>query len=549
VNVIAGAALCFLAAEPALLSDPGFQLSFLAVALIAGIAVPALESTLEPVRLALRDIWNTDRDLHLAPAVAARRVAIRTWLEPLVTLSGLSRGWVTYPVIALLWLLVWAAELLWVSFVVQAGMALPLVIYFQRVSAAAMFLNLAVIPLVSLAVPAGLLAVLTGWQPAAFVSIWAAEAVARSVAWQAAHGPLDARIPPPPLWLGALFALCLVALAWSFGRRPLVRLASAAAFLASLALLLIHPFPPRLERGTLEMSAIDVGQGDALLVALPEGKMILVDAGGQPDFRDTEQAAPRRQLIDIGDAVVSPYLWSRSIQKLDAIAVTHPDADHLGGVPALLRNFEVGELWLARDQPQEAYREVTGLAGRRGVRLRWLAAGQTISFGGARIDVLGPGRLKDSGLNNQSMVLRLRYGRHGFLLAADVEQERELRMVDSGLIAPSEVLKVAHHGSRTSSLKPFLRKARPLFGVVSAGADNFYGHPHPEALGRLSQQGVAVLRTDQQGLITITSDGSRLNVDTFRRQSYSPIPRAQSSAPLDLGSLLTPQRKSLGESR
>jgi competence protein ComEC len=518
LNVIAGTALLFLVADPRLLTDPGFQLSFVAVALIAGIAVPLLRITLEPSRLALRDIWNTDRDLYGRPEIVSHRVAIRSWLEPLVSLSGLRRSWISIPVISLLRVLLWAGELVTISFVVQAGLALPLAVHFQRVSWSAVSANLVIVPLLSVAVPAGLLALLTGWAPAFATAMWAADGIGRAVQWHAQHVPLEVRVPPPPFWLSALFGLSLVLLALSFDSTRRRQVAAATASVTLLVVLVAHPFPARLAAGQLEMSLLDVGQGESIFLALPGGETMLVDGGGQPDFRDPTDPPSRRHPIDIGEAVVSPYLWSRSLKKLDIVAVTHADQDHVGGIPALLRNFAVAELWLGERTFEPEYRELERQARARGTRVRYVSEGQAYVFGEVQIEVLGPSQRPSQRRNDESVVLCLRFGEQRFLLTGDIERDRENRLVASGALRPGGILKVAHHGSRSSSGEAFLRTVQPVFAVISAGADNFYGHPSRVVLERLSQARATVLRTDQEGLISVTSDGHRLTIDTFRRR-------------------------------
>jgi competence protein ComEC len=254
----------------------------------------------------------------------------------------------------------------------------------------------------------------------------------------------------------------------------------------------------------------------------------MVDGGGQPDFRDPADPPSRRQPIDIGEAVVSPYLWSRSVKKLDVVAVTHADEDHLGGIPALLRNFEVGELWLGESTFGPEYRGIVEQAQAQGAKIRRIREGQGYRFGQARIEVLGPAQPPPKGRNNQSLVLRLRFGEQSFLLTGDIEHGREQELVTSGALQPGGILKVAHHGSRSSTEAGFLQVVRPVFAVISAGPDNFYGHPHETVLERLAHEHAAILRTDQEGLISIATDGLRVSIDTFRRRNLS---NAQASEP------------------
>ncbi|HUG82210.1 MAG TPA: ComEC/Rec2 family competence protein [Bryobacterales bacterium] len=516
LNILAATALLFLFVKPQLLEDPSFQLSFLAVALIAGIAVPILERTLEPYRRALIDLWNQDRDMHVEPRVAEIRVGLRMWLDPLPVLLRLPRGVAAGGVIVLFRAGIWAAELLVVSAVIQAGLALPMAAHFQRVSWGGVSANLWIMPLVLLIPPMGLVSLLTNSEWLGMAALRGAEALAWIVDWHAKTLPAELRTPPPPLWLAIVFGLSLAAVWWSFERASRRQWVSWAAFAISLALVMIHPFAPKFSPGRFEFSAIDVGQGESLLLVMPDGQTVLVDGGGLPDYGDERTGG-----LDIGDSVVSPYLWSRSIRRLDVLAVTHSDADHFGGVPALLDNFEVGEVWLPQTAFAGEHRDWIETVRHRGIPVIPLEAGYSRKLGGVLFESLGPGLkpgLRDPSRNDQSLVLRARYGNHGFLLTGDIEQQAETDLVDGHWLRREEVLKVAHHGSGTSSHQDFLDQVRPTFAVISAGHRNTYGHPHPAVLARLNQLGVHVLRTDLDGLVSVTTDGRRLAIDTYRRQ-------------------------------
>ena len=225
---------------------------------------------------------------------------------------------------------------------------------------------------------------------------------------------------------------------------------------------------------------------------------------------------------------MSPYLWSRSIKQLDVVAVTHPDTDHMGGVPALLRNFRVSELWLGGEPFFHEYRTLVELARWKGVEIFPLRRGDVRSFGKVRFEVLGPPSPGHDGWsrNDRALVLQATYGGHSFLLTGDIERKGEDGLLGNDLLRRGDVLKIAHHGSRTSSHQAFLDHVRPTFALISAGRANFYGHPHPEVIRRLARRRVAVLRTDLEGSVSISSDGRRLSVTSYRRQ------RAGLAAPL-----------------
>ena len=525
LNIVAGTAFGFLIFDPELLFEAGFQMSFLAVAMIAGIGIPLLEVTVEPYRRALGDVWNEDLDLHLPPPVAQRRVALRMILHPLRKLTGWPKNVLAWVICGPLRVPAWCVALALISLVIQIGLALPLAIHFHRVSWTGIFANLFVVPLLFVAVPAGLLGLLFESRGLISVGLWAASTTAEVVERFAAHLRLELRVPPPPPELAVLFAAALVLLAASFSRGRKPPLASGALVAGLLVVLLLHPFPARYTPGRLELTALDVGQGEALFLALPEGKTMLVDAGGMPNFGGIV-----RRGIDIGEQVVSPYLWSRSIQQIDVVAVSHFDADHAGGLPAVLRNFRVGALWVADDSlgPESARMETE--AARHGVPIVRMRRGDRQVLDGVRFDVLGPsGATGELKRNDRSLVLTATYGGHRFLLTGDVEKQGESALLDSatGDIGPSQVLKVAHHGSRTSTHQRFLDRVRPWFALISAGHRNPYNHPHASVVERMRSNGVVVLRTDLEGAVSVSSDGRRFRVSTFRgdHAGRRPIPR------------------------
>jgi len=501
LNLLAVVALFFLVCDPDELFESSFQLSFLAVAFLGAFAAPLVEATSGPLLRGLADLRDTGRDLHLAPRVAQFRIELRLLVETL-KVPALA---IALPVRVLLFFY----EVAVVSAVIQLGLALPMVVYFHRLGLSGLSANAFAIPLMGLAVPAGFLAVFTGWHWMAAIAGWMMHLSHAIVGWHAAHEP-NLRIPTPPVWLGVALSMALVVFAVVRGRWW--RAAAGVAVAAFLTLLVWHPFPPEFHRGQLEMSAIDVGQGDSILLVFPDGKRMLMDGGGIPSFGHQTHSQ-----LDTGEDVVAPYLWARGMRSVDIVALSHAHDDHIGGLPALVADFHPRELWTGATPDSAGWRKLRDEAARDGVKVVPLEAPRHFDFGGAAIDVLAPLAdyvPNDIPKNNDSLVLRIRYGSRSFLLTGDVERPIEYRMLDESEISPIDVLKVAHHGSRTSSTGSFLDAANPAFAIISVGTDNSYGHPNRDVLARLGEHHAEVLRTDQHGLITVRTDGRRLTVET-----------------------------------
>jgi competence protein ComEC len=268
------------------------------------------------------------------------------------------------PVVSLR-VLIGLAELVFMSALMQAGLALLMAYHFHRATTMGMPANLAVIPLTELLMPAAAAAVGIGWvsttlaKPAVWVSSFALQGIAGTVHWLGGMRAADLRVAMPalPIIVATLVALSL---AMAAVRRGRVLALSAAGLLACIAAWLAFvPAQPHLRAGALEMTAIDVGQGDSLLLVTPEKKIMLVDAGGLPLWTHSE--------FDIGEQVVSSYLWNRGIDHVDTIVISHPHADHLGGMPAIIANFHPRELWISVDQPAGELAPVVAQAQRTGM--------------------------------------------------------------------------------------------------------------------------------------------------------------------------------------
>jgi competence protein ComEC len=512
MNLLAAVAIVYLIWDPGQLFEAGFQLSFLCVAAIALLAVPVLNATSAPFAQGLRGITEDSRDPRVPARAAQFRIELRLLAETLHYYLRIPQSWLLRTLSFGARVIFYAYEMAVISTAIQVGVALPMAIYFHRISLSGFSANIIVVPLLGLVVPIGFVAVFTGWHFSAVIAEWLLMAGEKIANWHLLIEP-NWRVADPPLWLCISFSAALLILAFTLTKSRRWSWALAAVVGILFVLIFWHPFPPRVHPRELELTAIDVGQGDSLLVAFPDGKLMLIDGGGVLSFG--KHAKPR---MDIGEDVVSPYLWGRSIRKIDIIALSHAHADHAQGLPALIENFRPAELWIGAIAPGETWTAVENQAHAQKVKIVAMRSGKVFDFGGTRIDVVSPPSdyvPSDSPKNNDSLAVRITYGRRSFLLTGDMEKPMEARALADGQPLRADVLKVGHHGSNTSSSDPFLDAVSPAYAVISDGFENSFHHPHPLVLERLTAHRAGILRTDLRGLITIRTDGQRISVETY----------------------------------
>lgn len=285
-----------------------------------------------------------------------------------------------------------------------------------------------------------------------------------------------------------------------------MRAAKAIAVLAVGALLNVGMMAGSVwagsRRGPLTITFLDVGQGDASVIQTPAGHVMLIDTGGVHPEGDNE-----------GRRTVAPFLRYRGIWQTDAMILTHPHLDHIGGAAVVLRQFPDRALMDdAVDEGLPQVQEIRRDAVRDRAAYITAAPGEQIDFGdGVVAHVLGPTAWEELGTpNNASVVVRLTYGRTAVLFMGDAEAPEEEALLASGQALGCNVLKVGHHGSKTSSTPALLARAHPQIAVISVGAHNRYGHPSPSVVRRLEQDRIRVYRTDLNGAVVCRSDGRRI---------------------------------------
>jgi competence protein ComEC len=512
LNAIGFAAVCLLALDPRSLLGASFQMTLLSVLIVAGVAVPMAEHTFAPYLQATRNLWLVALDPGLPPKVAQFRVTLRLIASHLQRFIGRWLGRVAPPNLIRLTLRI--VELLLVSSLIELAMSLPMAIYFHRVTALGLPVNLLVVPLIGLALPSALItfATLLLWPWAAIVpaAVTAAllHAINGIVLAFSSMGAGDIRLSSPGS-LAIVAGILLIGLSVWAARNSRFPVLLPVAALACSAACVFYPRALAFHPGVLEVTAIDVGQGDSLLLISPEGKTLLVDAGGP-----IGGAQASNSNFEIGEDVVSPVLWSRNIRRLDAVALSHAHSDHMGGMAAVLQNFRPRVLWVGNNPPIPAYEALLAEAQRLDIPVAAMAAGDHFGFGGAQVDVLSPPAGYVPGAtasNDDSLVLHVAYGHTSVLLEGDAQAASERHMLSEALHA--DLLKVGHHGSKTSTTPRFLAAVAPSYALISAAHRNPFGHPKQEILERLQQDHVRTFRTDSLGATSFYLDGSSVRAE------------------------------------
>ena len=391
---------------------------------------------------------------------------------------------------------------------------------FSRITLLGLVLNFIAIPAMTIVQLAGLAATAcAGWWDGG--AIWSGRVADAAASWLVGSSMavdtapwLVWRVPPTgPMWT-VMFYVGLGGILWTRVWRWPRRIA-AAVTAVSLAVIVTAP---GLERagpagGRLRMTMLDVGQGDAILIQFPDHHSLLVDAGGS------------NRAFDLGGRVVTPALWASGVRRLDWLVVTHPDLDHIGGALAVERDLAPREIW--EGVPVPRHPDLIALrqdAKAHQMVWRQILAGHSLELGSVALDVLhppAPAWERQRVRNDDSVVLRLRFGAVEILLTGDAGPEFERGFVPASPPFPLRMLKIGHHGSRTSSARAFVEAVRPQVAFVSAGRGNLFGHPAPDVLEHYERMGTMVFRTDQDGAIVIETDGREAEIRTMSGRRWS----------------------------
>ncbi|HKU74224.1 MAG TPA: DNA internalization-related competence protein ComEC/Rec2, partial [Pyrinomonadaceae bacterium] len=535
LNALGAAALVLLIHSPKELFDPSFQLTFLSVLAIVVIAWPLL------LKLSAIGAWYPSRSTPYPPACSR---TVKTFCEILFwrekkwaqELARSSHKYRLFKSEAARWAARYHVQsvlrYMFGAVVVSASvqlMLLPLmIVYFHRLSLSSLVLNIVVSVLLAALVVIAMLALIVSQ-----VSVGLSAPLiklADAIDWIMIHsvdpfsslGLASLRLPEysgPAASLYAvyflpLFFLIIALLHWQpLGSRlqrecKLRRYVPLLSFaqLLLLTVLVLHPLSAVRVDGKLRVDFLDVGQGDSALITMPDGTTLLVDAGGNTNDNS------RR----IGETVVSEYLWWRGLSQIDYVLATHADADHIDGLNDVLKNFSVrGALIARRPENDPEFEKFSQSLTQTGTYSEMIQAADVIRFGDVKVDVLWPPADGDKWTNNDSIVLRIQLGERSILFTGDIEQAAERSLLASQQQLRADVVKVPHHGSKTSSTQGFALTTKPNLAIISVGRNSRFGHPHREVVDRWQTNGATILTTGECGTITVITDGQELRVKRF----------------------------------
>jgi competence protein ComEC len=426
------------------------------------------------------------------------------------------------------WLPRWVG--LSLAFSLSAQLAtMPLIAhYFGKVYWVGLLSNIVIVPLAGVLVCTGLLSCLLGFvgmvlaQPLNFVNYHLTLGLLRVTRFFAQFPHAEATFYQPPAWMLAVYFAGLVGAVTTPFKQLQQKVTRERLLIAALVVCASASvwFAVRSADATLSMTALDVGEGDCIFVRAPNGWTMLIDGGTHEGGGETSAGSSPR---DVGERVILPFLLTQGVTRLDAMILTHPHSDHVNGLATVVRSLSVGKILDGQQKGDDpSYERFLYEARLKRVPVLRARRGQVLDLGsGVKAHVLAPleppMQNTRSDLNNNSIAIKITYRQVNVLLTGDMEEEAEMRLCQRGDNLRSTVLKVAHHGGRTSSTPEFLRAVRPRIAIISCGTRNPFQHPNHETLQRLEQVGAQIYRTDVHGAVTVRTDGRGCWVETFRK--------------------------------
>lgn len=557
LNSLGGAALILLIYRSNDLFDPSFQLTFLSVLAIVALALPVIEKLRSIGRWQPTDVspyppncssWlrSFTESIYWSERDWQREIKRSTWhckLFKTPLAEKLER-------IHLQKVLRSSFEAIVVSVSILVMMLPLMILYFHRLSFAAIILNIFVEILIAAMCFSGLIAlVFSNFNEMIshiFISITEIlnYLATNSVVPFSRLRIASTRIPEYSGYASIIYAIyylplivMLIAIAkWQpLSLKPnelqnknnltVPKFAFIVLFFL-FALIVFHPFSTYSTKGRLQIDFLDVGQGDSALITTPDGTTILIDGGGRPqhNFRisqtdDNNEEPFMRDTRSIGEAVVSEFLWHKGLSRVDYLIATHADLDHIDGLNDVAKNFKIKSALVARTSSNNStFTKFSNMLKQQNIPLEIISRGDVLKFGDVTIEILSPQKsleVNAPSTNDDSVAFIVRYGSRSFMFTGDIESKTENALTSSFENLRCDVVKVAHHGSKTSSTEKFIKATRPKFAVISVGLLSPYGHPNKDVVERWKSNGAEVLTTGKKGTITISTDGKDLKVETF----------------------------------
>ncbi len=560
LNALGACALTLLVWRPDDLFNPSFHLTFISVGSIVVTAFPLIEK--------LRKIgsWSPSAETPFPPDVPKNlRSFCETlyWRETAWEVEGARQIWSAKLFktpyfklkkrMSLQRILQYIFEAILITCVVQIWLLPLLIIYFHRVTFSSIFLNIWVGIFIALesfsaifavflaqfnaasALPFAEITNLLNWFLLSFPKLFVANDLA-SFRLPVYSGNFKV------IYVFYFFPLLVLAILlnkWkpeenfkmqisnfkTISTKIILKIASLTLIIF-FSIIVFHPFSAPFSDGRLHVDFLDVGQGDSAFITFPNGETMLVDGGGKVNFAEVSAENEGAEVFkpdtqSIGESVVSAFLWERGYSKIDYILATHADADHIQGLTDVAKNFKVRAAFFGRTPFDDSdFNELFAVLEKHKIEIKKIGSGDFLEIGATEVEVLNP--LKEEtntaiSANNNSVVLRLVFGERKFLLTGDIEKEAEKYLLQTPELIICDVVKVAHHGSRTSSVQEFIDASRAEYAIIPVGKRSRFGHPHAEVVKRWINSGAKVSTTGENGTIFISTDGKDLKIESFAK--------------------------------